>query len=59
MIEQLNKAFESRVRLGIMSVLAGDVWRTGNTFQDMLLSAKRYEGRLRVGQHGDAGGNHG
>ena len=28
-------------RSGVMSVLAGDVWRTDNPFQEMLLSAKR------------------
>jgi len=29
------------LRRGVMSVLAGDVWRYDNTFQDMLLSARR------------------
>jgi flavin-dependent dehydrogenase len=28
-------------RQGVLSVLAGDVWRTGNPFQEMLLSARR------------------
>jgi hypothetical protein len=31
-----------------MSVLAGDVWRSGNVFQDMLLAARRYENRPRA-----------
>ncbi|MFO1076604.1 MAG: NAD(P)/FAD-dependent oxidoreductase [Planctomycetota bacterium] len=31
------------MRRGVMSVLAGDVWRTGNAFQEMLLSARRRE----------------
>ena len=31
------------MRKGVMSVLAGDVWRTGNCFQDLLLSARRRE----------------
>ena len=29
------------LRRGVMSVLAGDVWRDDNAFQDMLLSARR------------------
>lgn len=33
------------MRRGIMSVLAGDVWRSGNVFQDMLLNARRYDSR--------------
>ena len=36
------------MRRGIMSVLAGDVWRSGNVFQDMLLSARRNENRQRA-----------
>ena len=36
---------DMQMRRGIMSVLAGDVWRTGNPFQDMLLSARRHERR--------------
>jgi len=39
-----------QMRRGIMSVLAGDVWRTGNPFQEMLLSARRQERRLRADQ---------
>jgi len=35
------------VRRGVMSVLAGDVWRTGNPFQEMLLAARREGGRAR------------
>ncbi len=38
------------LRRGIMSVLAGDVWRTGNPFQDMLLAARRTENRVRSRQ---------
>jgi hypothetical protein len=30
-----------------MSVLAGDVWRSGNVFQDMLLASRRYDDRQR------------
>ncbi len=37
-----------QMRRGIMSVLAGDVWREGNVFQDMLLSARRQEKRKRL-----------
>jgi len=32
---------EMPIRRGVMSVLAGDVWRTGNPFQEMLLTARR------------------
>ncbi|MEC8253228.1 MAG: NAD(P)/FAD-dependent oxidoreductase [Planctomycetota bacterium] len=32
------------LRRGVMSVLAGDVWRHDNPFQDMLLSARRRRG---------------
>lgn len=31
----------SDLRRGVMSVLAGDVWRHDNTFQDMLLNSRR------------------
>ncbi len=41
-----------QMRRGIMSVLAGDVWRTGNPFQDMLLSARRNEKRMRASTAG-------
>jgi len=37
------------LRRGIMSVLAGDVWREGNPFQDMLLAARRTDNRVRGG----------
>ncbi|MFY9341018.1 MAG: NAD(P)/FAD-dependent oxidoreductase [Planctomycetota bacterium] len=37
-----------QMRRGIMSVLAGDVWREGNVFQDMLLSARRQEKKKRL-----------
>lgn len=33
------------LRRGVMSVLAGDVWRHDNTFQDMLLRSRRRPGR--------------
>jgi len=36
MIEQLNKAFESRVRLGIMSVLAVNDWVDHSTLKQLL-----------------------
>ena len=36
MISDLNKAFESRVRLGIMSILVVNQWVDFNTFKDML-----------------------
>ena len=36
------------IRRGVMSVLAGDVWRTGNPFQEMLLAARRESGRARA-----------
>ncbi|MFT6081344.1 MAG: flavin-dependent dehydrogenase [Planctomycetota bacterium] len=35
------------LRRGVMSVLAGDVWRHDNTFQDMLLNSRRRPGRRR------------
>lgn len=40
------------LRRGIMSVLAGDVWRDGNPFQDMLLAARRTDNRVRPGHGG-------
>ncbi|MBK8096275.1 MAG: tryptophan 7-halogenase [Planctomycetes bacterium] len=36
-------AEDPQLRRGIMSVLAGDVWRSGNVFQDMLLAARRHD----------------
>ena len=36
MIEQLNKAFESRVRLGIMAVLAVNDWVDHSQLKDLL-----------------------
>ncbi|MCA8951206.1 MAG: tryptophan 7-halogenase [Planctomycetes bacterium] len=36
------------LRRGVMSVLAGDVWRTDNPFQNMLLAARRRERSLRA-----------
>jgi flavin-dependent dehydrogenase len=37
----LGDTQDQPIRAGVMSVLAGDVWRTGNEFQEMLLSARR------------------
>ena len=37
----LGETQDVQMRAGVMSVLAGDVWRTGNPFQEMLLTAKR------------------
>jgi hypothetical protein len=34
-------------RSGVMSVLAGDVWRSDNPFQEMLLGAKRRPAQAR------------
>ena len=36
MIDGLNKAFESRVRLGIMAVLVVNDWVDHNTLKDLL-----------------------
>jgi flavin-dependent dehydrogenase len=33
------------LRPGVTSVLAGDVWRAGNAFQDLLLKARRHVGQ--------------
>jgi len=38
----LSDASGMPMRAGVLSVLAGDVWRTGNDFQEMLLKARRY-----------------
>lgn len=46
----LGQSDDQPLRRGIMSVLAGDVWRTGNPFQDMLLAARRGD-RLRAHHH--------
>jgi flavin-dependent dehydrogenase len=43
----LGDSRDMAIRSGVMSVLAGDVWRTGNPFQEMLLSARRTSGRVR------------
>jgi hypothetical protein len=45
----LGDTSDQPMRRGVMSVLAGDVWRTGNPFQDMLLAARRNEHHLRAG----------
>ena len=44
----LGDSSEMSIRSGVMSVLAGDVWRTGNPFQEMLLAARRAGGRARA-----------
>ena len=41
----LSDTADQPLRRGVMSVLAGDVWREGNPFQDMLLAAKRERAR--------------
>jgi hypothetical protein len=42
-------------RSGLISVLAGDVWRADNRFQDMLLkSARRARGHVEGSRRGDA-----
>jgi hypothetical protein len=46
------------LRRGIMSVLAGDVWREGNPFQDMLLAARRTDKRVRSHGAGDGADDH-
>jgi hypothetical protein len=43
----LGDTADQPMRTGVMSVLAGDVWRTGNPFQDMLLAARRTDNRVR------------
>ena len=47
------------MRRGIMSVLAGDVWRSGNVFQDMLLSARRFDSTPRTARGGSTNPVHG
>lgn len=42
----LGSVQDAALRRGIISVLAGDVWRDGNPFQDMLLAARRRERQL-------------
>ncbi|HEX5052945.1 MAG TPA: NAD(P)/FAD-dependent oxidoreductase [Planctomycetota bacterium] len=44
----LGDTVDEPMRRGVMSVLAGDVWRTGNSFQEMLLAARRTGNRLRA-----------
>lgn len=41
----LGSDLGDELRRGVMSVLAGDVWRHDNTFQDMLLNSRRRPGR--------------
>lgn len=40
----LQKGLGDELRQGVMSVLAGDVWRTDNRFQEMLLNSRQGEG---------------
>jgi flavin-dependent dehydrogenase len=40
----LGESLGFELRRGVLSVLAGDVWRQGNPFQDLLLAARRTEG---------------
>ncbi|MEO6596006.1 MAG: NAD(P)/FAD-dependent oxidoreductase [Planctomycetota bacterium] len=51
----LGDTSDQPMRRGVMSVLAGDVWRTGNDFQDMLLAARRTDNRARAGNGARAG----
>ncbi len=51
----LGETLDVQMRRGVLSVLAGDVWRTGNPFQDMLLAARREGNRVRSAERGDAG----
>lgn len=44
----LSPTDDQPLRRGVMSVLAGDVWREGNPFQDMLLAAKRKDNAAGV-----------
>ena len=53
----LGDSTDQPLRRGIMSVLAGDVWRTGNPFQDMLLAAKRKDNRAGA-RHASNGRQH-
>ncbi len=48
-----NPSPPARMRAGVISVLAGDVWRDDNPFQDMLLAARRGGGETVIGR--DAG----
>ncbi len=45
----LGSDLGDELRNGVMSVLAGDVWRRDNTFQDMLLRSRRRPGRRPAG----------
>lgn len=44
----MSRATPSDLRRGVISVLAGDVWRTDNPFQNMLLSSRRRDRPLRT-----------
>ncbi|MBL8751402.1 MAG: tryptophan 7-halogenase [Planctomycetes bacterium] len=50
----LGPVDDQPLRRGVMSVLAGDVWREGNPFQEMLLAAKRKERAADAGRSGHA-----
>jgi len=39
-----SESDDQELRPGVMSVLAGDVWREDNPFQDLLLRARRRTG---------------
>lgn len=47
---------EGEMRAGVISVLAGDVFRDGNPFQDMLLASKRHRPELASEPGDDASG---
>jgi flavin-dependent dehydrogenase len=55
----LGGSTDESMKRGIMSVLAGDVWREGNPFQDMLLAARRSDNRVRSGQPGSRAASRG
>lgn len=44
----LTDASGAPLREGVMSVLAGDVWRNDNPFQDLLLKARRQGGKVEA-----------
>ncbi len=50
---------EGRLRAGVVSVLAGDVFRENNEFQEMLLDSRRHRFHTGVPREsgGDAAGN--
>ncbi len=50
---------QGRHRPGVVSVLAGDVYRHDNDFQDMLLRSRRNPRRARADEEADAMASHG